>query len=353
MSGAGASAILNQAHVTNASRTRRTARLIQAISARKHGITIRQLCAVTGGSRATIYRDIDLLKESGYALEVETVSGEARYSISGSELAQRSLSPREHAATALARRALSPLAGTLPVQELERLLARSRNEPIENLRIDIKGAVAGAHPDHLHAISDAVAAQRMLRLHYRGAKDDRPKPRRVHPIQIQVVDGTPYLIAWDEQAKAVRTFKAARITLAKKLREKCRVPAAALAPADPNARSVKVWTSHPIDVRVRIAKLAARFVTEWPLVPDQLLQDAPDGAVDVCARVYGVDETLRWVLRWGANACVLEPRELRERVVREMSEALAGYGTGLERASLLPVVTAIRRRRGRARATPR
>lgn len=323
--------------MTNASRTRRTARLIQVITGRKHGISIRQLCAATGGSRATIYRDLELLKQSGYALHVETVAGEARYRITGSELAQRAMSPREHAATALARRALSPLAGTRPVQEIERLLARSRNEPIENLRIDIKSPALGAHPDHLHTISDAVAAQRMLRLHYKGAKDARPKPRRVHPIQIQVVDGTPYLIAWDEQAKAVRTFKAARITLAKKLREKCRVPSAALEPADPSARSVKVWSNHPIDVRIRIAKPAARFVTEWPLVPEQVLQDAPDGAVDVCARVFGVDETMRWVLRWGGNACVLEPGELRERVVRELSGALEGYS---------PAAGSIRRARG-------
>jgi len=310
---------------TTASRTRRTARLIQAISRSKHGITVRQLCKATGGRRATIYRDIDLLKDSGYTLETETVNGEARYSIASSELAGRALSPREHATAALAHRALAPLAGALPVQELERLLARSRNEQPENLRIDIRAPASRAHPDHLHTVSDALASQRVLRLHYRGAKDQSPKARRVHPVQIQVVDGAPYLIAWDERAKALRKLKVARVTLAKKLREKCRVPSGALAAKDSLARSVKVWSDNPIDVRIRIAKAAARYVHEWPLVPEQIIEDAPGGAADVCARVYGVEETLRWVLRWGASARVLEPRELRERVVSELSDALSGY----------------------------
>jgi predicted DNA-binding transcriptional regulator YafY len=213
----------------------------------------------------------------------------------------------------------------LPVQELERLLARSRSEPQENLRIDVRAPASRAHPDHVQVISDALAAQRVLRLHYRGAKDQAPKARRVHPVQIQVVDGAPYLIAWDEQAKALRKFKVARVTLAKKLREKCRVPSSALGAKDSRARSVKVWSDHPVDVRIRIAKAAARYVHEWPLVPEQTIEDASGGAVDVCARVYGIDEALRWVLRWGASAEVIEPRELRERVVGELSTALASY----------------------------
>ena len=317
-------------------RTRRTARLIQAVSARKQGITIRQLCKATGGSRATIYRDFTLLKESGYALEVDTVNGEARYRIAGSELAQRALSPLEHATLALAHRALSPLSGTAPVAELERALARSRGEPRDDLGIDIALAASRAHPDLLRTLQHAAADQRVLIIRYRGAKDPKPKTRRVHPIKVQVVDGTPYLIAWDAAAKAVRTFKAARVSQARKLRDKCRIPDRALEPADATARSVKIWSGGAVDVRIRIAAAAARYVHEWPLVSEQVIEDPKAGAVDVCARVYGLEETMRWVLRWGANAEVIEPRELRERVARELVAALAGYGgEGRRRAQLV------------------
>lgn len=307
------------------SRAQRTARLIQAIASRKNGITVRQLCAATGASRATLYRDFDLLKDSGYTLRTQTVSGEARYHITGTELAQRSLSPREHATAALARRALSALAGTAPVQELERLLLRARGEPIEALHIELASPALQAHPDLLHILQDAAAAQRVLLIRYRGAGDAAPKSRRVHPIQVQVVDHAPYLIAWDEGRKGVRTFKAARISIAKKLRDKCRIPEHATKPTDSRARSVKIWSGMPVDVRIRIAKHAARYATEWPLTPEQALQPAPGGAIDVCARVYGLEETLRWTLRWGQNAEAIEPSELRVRVATELTAALASY----------------------------
>lgn len=311
--------------MSKTSRANRTARLIQAIQARKQGSTVRQLCAATGASRATLYRDFDLLKDAGYTLRIDTVNGEARYQLDGSHLAQRTLSPREHATAALARRALLPLAGTVPVQELDRLLRRARGLPIEALRIDIAAPASSAHPDILHAVQDATTEQRVLSIRYRGANDAHPKPRRVHPIQLQVVDGAPYLIAWDEGARGVRTFKTIRISVAKKLRDTCRIPEHATTPADPTARSVKVWSGAPIDVRIRIAPPAARYASEWPLTSDQTLEPAPRGALDVCARVYGLEETLRWTLRWGQNAEALEPAELRTRATTELRTALASY----------------------------
>jgi predicted DNA-binding transcriptional regulator YafY len=89
---------------------------------------------------------------------------------------------------------------------------------------------------------------------------------------------------------------------------------------------VKVWSTDPVDVRIRIAKPVARFVPEWPLTPTQQLEPGPRGAIDVCARVYGLRETLRWVLRWGQGAEVRAPQELRELVRIELAAALEGYG---------------------------
>jgi predicted DNA-binding transcriptional regulator YafY len=123
----------------------------------------------------------------------------------------------------------------------------------------------------------------------------------------------------------MRTFKARRISSAKALRSKCVVPETALIAPEDRARSVKVWSDAPVDVRVRIDAAASRYVHEWPLVPGQRLERAPKGAVDVCARVYGLVETMRWVLRWGGAAEALEPPELREQVASEIRRAMAHY----------------------------
>jgi proteasome accessory factor B len=292
----------------------------------KKSCSIGQLVRATGSSRATVYRDLALLRTSGYALQTETLNGEARYTLAASELTSRAMTPREHAAVALARRALTPVEGTWLVHELDSALHRAHHLTPEPSGVRLGPAIMTYNPSLLAVVHDAVTRQRVLRLRYRGAKDKTAQPRVVHPVGVQVVDQQPYLIAWDEQKKGMRTFKVARISQAKALRNKCRIPESALSPGSARAKAVKVWQSDPVSVRIRIGAPVARFVHEWPLVDSQQLQPAPKSALDVCAVVYGLEETLRWVLRWGKNAQVLEPPELRERVVAELRGALAAYG---------------------------
>jgi hypothetical protein len=72
--------------VQSPDRTRRVARLVAVLSRQPRGCSIQHLARATRRSRATTYRDLDLLRESGYALRVETLNGEARYSIAASAL---------------------------------------------------------------------------------------------------------------------------------------------------------------------------------------------------------------------------------------------------------------------------
>lgn len=312
-------------HSVRADRTRRVARLVAVLNGHQKGATIQHIMRATNASRATAYRDLALLKESGYLLQVHTVNGEARYSLAVSELSTKPMGPKEHAAIALARRALSPIEGSWIVQELDATLKRAQgnDEPDTGVRLQL--APLAYRPDIVRTLHEAVTNRRKLRIRYQGVNDAIPSDRVVHPVELHVVDQQPYLIGWDDHKRAQRTFKVARISHAKILRHKAqplRSPE-----RRSSASSVKVWSSDPVEVRIRIAKSAARYVHEWPLVPGQILEAAPGGAVDVRARVYGIEETLRWVLRWGRNAEALEPRALRDRVRQELESALAGYRT--------------------------
>lgn len=278
----------------------------------------------TGASRATAYRDLALLRYSGYELHVETLNGRARYTVSASALATEPMTARESAAIALARRALSAIEGSWIVRELDAVLERARTVPSTETRVELPLAPLTHHPEIMRALHDALASQRKLRMRYRGASDAVAKDRVVHPVALQVVDQQAYLIAWDELRKDQRKFKVARISRAKLLRDKA-VPREREGQRDPRAKAVKVWSSDPVDVRIRIGKQVARFIVEWPLTSNQAVEPAPRGAIDVCARVYGLEETLRWVLRWGKQAQVIEPNELRRRVREELMGALGGY----------------------------
>lgn len=91
------------------------------------------------------------------------------------------------------------------------------------------------------------------------------------------------------------------------------------------ANAAKIWDGPPVEVVVRISPRAARFVEEWPLVRSQQVEAQPDGAVLVRARVNGTVEAMRWVLRWGKDAQVIAPEELRAAVLAELLRAIAAY----------------------------
>ncbi len=53
--------------------------------------------------------------------------------------------------------------------------------------------------------------------------------------------------------------------------------------------------------------------------------DLPDGAVELRFTTNQLDAVRFWSQSWGAGVVVLEPKELREMVVRDLTKSLAGY----------------------------
>jgi predicted DNA-binding transcriptional regulator YafY len=169
-------------------RNRRAIRLVSVLSTQRKGCTVAQIERLMKASRATIYRDLQLLCECGYALHREIVNGETRYSIAASALAIDPMTPKQHAAIALARRALAPLEGSWLISELDALLKRANSADPQETGVELALASPRYHPDVLRVLHEAVSRRCKLRLRYRGARDDGVKDRVVHPVHLQVVD---------------------------------------------------------------------------------------------------------------------------------------------------------------------
>jgi predicted DNA-binding transcriptional regulator YafY len=67
------------------------------------------------------------------------------------------------------------------------------------------------------------------------------------------------------------------------------------------------------------AAVAARVVA------DRAIDRRPDGSVEIAYRVADADELARWVLGWGAQAEILAPAALRDRVRMLLSEVASKY----------------------------
>jgi predicted DNA-binding transcriptional regulator YafY len=295
--------------------------LIEALRGARRGLSITALVAQTGASRATVYRDLEVLRAAGLAIEKELVNGQARHRILDGSVGRLALGAPYVAAIALAREGLAALEGTEALAALDAILADRR---ATTGHVRAQESVGPRAPAIVRALDRAIRDGRRVRISYRGVKDATWRWREVDPGALQLQRGELYLWAWAIEARAWRTFKLARMR-GVETTQLASAPHPGLAEVMALRHAVRVWSGPLEDVAVRIAAEVAWLADEQPLVPDQRVEQQADGTVIVRATVAGLVEATRWVLRWGAHACVLEPRALRDAVRDELSRALAGY----------------------------
>lgn len=291
----------------------RTLRMLRAIAARRHGVRVSDLMDELEVSRSSIYRYLEDL-EKGAGLTREQRAGEAWVRLPADWGTRPGVA--ELFALVVARQVLSGLAGTKAQRWLE-----PRLRGADGARLSVESSVP-VEPDVAAAVEAALSGQRRrLAFQYRGFQSDGSTRRTVEPLELRFSQRAWYLFAFDVEKGELRTFKLARMKDAELLNAAC-TQVVAVDPQDAHAHAVSVWsTSEVHDVAVRIHPPHAAVAHEYPLQASQRIEADGDTVV-VHARVAGLEEVTRWVLRWGGDATVLEPAALRARVRSEYERAL-------------------------------
>lgn len=300
--------------------------ILQLLHGRRRGLPPKRLLEETGSSRATLYRDLDMLEQAGVPLLRETVNGEARVSLLGDKLPELTATPLQWDALRLARSYLTPLEGTSLLSELDALLDRNRpKKPAGAAQAEAPEAPqtpAARHARSLGVLDAAIAQRKKVRFRYRSAGNAEYRTRTVDPLMWRLVEEHVYLIAFEPEV-GYRTFKVARMSHTERLDAD-----AAVHQVDEDELfrgAVKIWSGPPVDVEIRLSPYATRLLPEYPLSREQEVRTLDDGSAVLRAKVAGTKEVTRWVLHWGAHAEILAPAELREELREELRDALAPY----------------------------
>ena len=200
---------------------------------------------------------------------------------------------------------------SLNLADIEQTISfRTRAEPILNLEI-------------FDTLAKAVAQRQQLELHYR--KPGQPVEKRlVDAYHLANINGEWYLFAYDHARKDLRTFVPARIqsvkptgktfertqkfSLEKRLRDSFGVHAG----------------EGEFDVVIRFNARAADYIREKKWHPSQTLRDLKDGGAELKMKLSSLAEVQRWVLSWGGDAKVLQPKQLAESVRAAAQKILTG-----------------------------
>ncbi len=317
-------------------RAARYLKVAMILHAHPEGVSAQQIADQIGVSKRTAYRDLQAMDTEA---ELPIWQDRGRWGLeAGAFLPPLNLTTHEAMALFLAARVLAKASDELDSELIAAFLKLGGILPGvlgEHVQATIDAFAATRAVDErfthvLRTLTEAWAGRRVVEIVYGAGVYDPTKVGRRARIRPYLIEPSAlthalYLIGWDEERAARRTFKVERIL------------EAALTPAtfepdpdwDPVSAMRDGWdiiADQPIEaIEVRFSATVARRVAETSWHPSQRLEWHDDGSLTWHGRVAGTHEIRIWILGWGADAVVLAPSPLRDSVAAELARAVAAY----------------------------
>lgn len=288
-------------------------------------------------SLRTIYRDVDALSASGVPVYSDRGSAGGYRLLEGYRTRVNGLSPREAQAMFL-----SGLSGPAAALGLGAAMAAAQLKMTTALPLEIRSAAdrmrtrfhldapgwfhGFEEPEHLQSIATAVWEERLVEIRYRSWKAE--KDRRVAPLGIVLKSGAWYLIG--DVEGSVRTYRVARIR-ALRLLDDGFVRPVGFDLASWWGDSIRRLESelHQGKAVIRLSptrlKMLEPFFSPFALAGVEMGAPDADGFRIVTVPVGSVWHACSDILRFGDDAEVLGPPELRARMRDTVSALYARY----------------------------
>jgi predicted DNA-binding transcriptional regulator YafY len=175
---------------------------------------------------------------------------------------------------------------------------------------DVRPIASMASSPALIELFEAVRTRALATFAYRG------ESRQVAPVGLRFRFGHWYLVAWDVERAAVRTFRVDRVESEVTRAE----PGSAEVPEDIDVEAAlpdEPWHAEGDDLvpmRIRVDALEARRVVD-EVGHDKLVARHDDGSVDLALEVSSFAAIRSWVLGLLDHAVITEPESCREELV--------------------------------------
>ena len=266
----------------------------------------------------TVYRDVQAIAQTG--VPVVATPGKGYRLMEGYFLPPLSFTADEASALVLG----GEFVGARVDPELRRAADDAVRKLVAVLPPDRRAAVdrrrrarlcpsfgRAADDPRLAPLRAAIGERQAVRLLYHALRRPGPEERVVEPVSLVYFHETWYLAAYCRRRRASRLFRLDRVDRLDLLDERFELSERhAVGPEPAEARPSST------EIRVRFDPSVERWVRECQ--PWGFIREEPDPAGTVF--VYALrDERalLGWLLSWGAAAELLEPPDLRARLVQE------------------------------------
>ncbi len=283
-------------------------------------------------SSRTIQRDIEYMREQMDApIEYDQVKKGYFYTEEAFHLPLIDLTERDLFAVCVAEKAVGRYAGTPLYERLREIFDRMTRYLPETVTVRASWlddrisfateSFTEVDPKVWETAARALQEQRRLSITHRKAGETCATDRDVDPYHLVHYRGEWYLIGHDHRRQKVLRFAMSRIEKAAVGVERFTVPDSFLIDEFIGSHYGIMSENRNLQVRVKFSPDQAPYVRERTWHAGQEITDEPGGGCVLEFPAASLFEVKRWVLSWGKDALVLEPKELKELVKEELAKA--------------------------------
>ena len=219
-----------------------------------------------------------------------------------------------------------PLASALG-RLMGRLGLKAKDPRVPDVLAVTQSPPQGYDPQVALAVLRAIRLGEGLSLVY-APLNKPPHQVELQPIRVVLVDGEPYLWAWDAAACKLKNYKIGRIQRLTRREAISEVPSG----LDTEVRGALSVSFRGVSgagqrgrVIVRVAPAGVPHLRQRRLGGSQTWEELPNGGARLSFNTTGIDAVRHWLLQYGADITVEAPLSLVEWMRAETARMAAGY----------------------------
>ncbi len=156
-------------------------------------------------------------------------------------------------------------------------------------------------------------------------KAGRRSQRYVDVYGFVVSSGRIYAVAYDRDRGAKRVFALDNVSAPRIAPQHYTLPDDFDIEAFAAGSVSGIYSGEPVVVRVHYSAVVAGAARADRVVRERTVADLPDGGVEITYVVADPSEFVRWAMKWGAQAQIVDPPEVRSQAVALAREILDAY----------------------------
>jgi len=176
----------------------------------------------------------------------------------------------------------------------------------------------------IEQLTGAMLQKKTCKIKYHSFSDDQIKNFKIDPLHFFENNGGLYLIVNTTAFGEIRTLAVERIKEITPTTSTFEYPAN----FDPEVMLESafdiIW-GDPIHAKIWFSADQARYIKERKWSKNQEIEDQKDGSIILSMNTSGRWDLKKWVLSCGAEAKLLEPKDLSREIANELNSALSFY----------------------------